>query len=215
MKISIIGAGAMGSLFGALLAEAGQTVILFDIRQDHVDAVNANGLTIEREETSRRIPVPATTDLHRIGLTALCLIFVKSTHTAVAAETASWLAGRTGLVLTLQNGMGNAETICSRLDPSRVMAGTTSHGATFLEPGAIRHAGAGDTVIGPWTEKGVAGARRVADLFSKAGIHTLVNNHVRSVLWSKLFINVGINAITALTGIKNGQLLDLEQTRQP
>ncbi len=214
MKISVIGAGAMGSLFGALLAEAGHKVILFDIRKDHVDKVNAKGLTVEREDTSRKISILATTDINRIGPTELCLIFVKSTHTAAAAETAGRLADRTGLVLTLQNGMGNADTICNVLDPSQVIAGTTSHGATFLRPGAIRHAGAGDTLIGPWTEKGLSGAKHVADLFNKAGIQTHVKEDVRTVLWSKLFINVGINAITALTGIKNGQLLDLEKTRQ-
>jgi len=214
MNVCVIGAGAMGSLFGSMLAEYGQTVTLFDIRQDHVDAINAKGLTIEKEETIRRIQISATTDINRIGPTDLCLVFVKSTHTADAAETAGQLAGQTGLVLTLQNGMGNAETLCDRLDPSQVIAGTTSHGATFLQPGAIRHAGSGDTVIGPWEEKGMAGAERVADLFSKAGINTLVKENVRNVLWSKLLINVGINAITALTGIKNGQLLDLAQTRQ-
>jgi 2-dehydropantoate 2-reductase len=214
MNICVIGAGAMGSLFGALLAEAGKKVTLFDVRQDHVDAINADGLTVEKEETSRNIRISATTDIHRIGPTDLCLIFVKSTHTADTAETAGLLAGQTGLVLTLQNGMGNADILCGWVDASRVIAGTTSHGATFLQPGVIRHAGSGDTFIGPWEEKGLSGANRVADLFSLAGINTLVKEDVRSVLWSKLLINVGINAVTALTGIKNGQLLDLDQTRQ-
>ncbi|BBO77012.1 2-dehydropantoate 2-reductase [Desulfosarcina widdelii] len=214
MKIAVIGAGAMGSLFGALLAEAGQEVTLLDIRQDHVDAVNAEGLVVEKEGTRRQIRIRATQDANSVGPTDLCIVFVKSTQTAEAARTVARLAGPSAPVLTLQNGMGNAEALAEALDPIRIIAGTTSHGATFLGPGAIRHAGSGDTVIGPWYEEGTAGAEAVAEAFDKAGIATRVVAEVRSVMWAKLFINVGINAITALTGIKNGQLLDLEQTRR-
>ncbi|WP_319522930.1 2-dehydropantoate 2-reductase [uncultured Desulfosarcina sp.] len=214
MKIAIIGAGAMGSLFGALLAEAGQQVTLLDIRQDHVDAVNAEGLVVEKEGTRRQIRIRATQDADSIGPTDLCIVFVKSTQTAEAARTVARLAGPSTLVLTLQNGMGNAEALAEALDPARIIAGTTSHGATFLEPGAIRHAGSGDTVIGPWDSENMDGATAVAEAFDQAGIATKVVAGVHSVMWAKLFINVGINAITALTGIKNGQLLDLEQTRR-
>ena len=215
MNITVIGAGAMGSLFGALLAEAGNTVTLLDIRRDHVDAVNANGLFIEEKAGVRRIVrIQATTEPDRIGPTDLSIVFVKSTHTAMAAETAARLSGKTDLVLTLQNGMGNADTLTETLDPSQVIAGTTSHGATFLGPGAIHHAGKGDTVIGPWATAGMSGAERVAEVFHRANIVTRVVDDVRTVLWAKLLINVGINAITALTGIKNGQILELESSRQ-
>lgn len=214
MKITMIGAGAMGSLFGALLAEAGAMVSLLDIRRDHVDAVNAKGLSVEKAGACRTVRIQASTDPDRVGPTDLALIFVKSTHTAAAAAIAARLSGSTGLALTLQNGMGNAETLAGTLAPIRVLAGTTSHGATFLAPGAIRHAGEGATVIGPWAAAGIDGAERVADVFNRAGIATRVVADVRSVLWAKLFINVGINAITALTDIDNGQLLDLAQTRQ-
>jgi 2-dehydropantoate 2-reductase len=214
MKIAMIGAGAMGSLFGTLLAEAGETVTLLDIHKDHVDAINTHGLLIEKGGQRRTVRIPATTDAERIGPVDLALVFVKSTHTADAAQTATRLAGKTGLVLTLQNGMGNAEMLAKALDPERVNAGTTAHGATFLGPGAIRHAGEGETVIGPWTATGKGGAETIAGLFNGAGIATRAVADVHSVLWAKLFVNVGINAITALTGIKNGQLLDLEQTRQ-
>jgi 2-dehydropantoate 2-reductase len=100
------------------------------------------------------------------------------------------------------------------MDPERVIAGTTAHGATFLNPGAIRHAGEGETVIGPWTQAGRDHADSLAGFFSGAGIPTRAVTDVHTVLWAKLFVNIGINAITALTGIKNGQLLDLSQTRE-
>ncbi len=214
MNIAVIGSGAMGSLFGALLAEAGEQVVLVDIRQDHVDAINAHGLAIETSGTERRLQIQATTDPTRMGTVDLCVIFVKSTHTQAAAQTAARLCTPTSRVLTLQNGMGNAETLAAALDPSRVIGGTTSHGATFVGPGAIRHAGIGETVIGPWSSAGAAGVDAVATIFNQAGIETRVASDIRRVMWAKLFINVGINAITALTGITNGQLLDLEQTRR-
>ncbi|BBO90646.1 ketopantoate reductase family protein [Desulfosarcina ovata] len=214
MKIAMIGAGAMGSLFGALLAEAGETVTLLDICTDHVNAVNANGLVIEKQNQRRTVRLPATTDPQHIGPVDLAVVFVKSAHTAAAAQTAADLAGSSGLVLTLQNGMGNTEVLAESVDPSRIIAGTTANGATFLEPGTIRHAGSGETVIGAWTSTETARAATLADTFNRAGIVTRVVDDVRAVLWAKLFINIGINAITALTGIKNGQLLDQPETRQ-
>ena len=214
MNITVIGAGAMGSLFGALLAEAGNMVTLLDIHREHVDAVNAIGLSIEKAGDRRIVAIQATTDPGRIGPTDLSIVFVKSTHTAAAAETAARLSGKTDLVLTLQNGMGNADTLAETLEPSQVIAGTTSHGATFLGPGTIRHAGEGDTVIGPWATAGMTGAEQVAEVFCRANIVTRVVVDVRTVLWAKLLINVGINAITALAGINNGQILELEWSRQ-
>lgn len=213
MKIAMIGAGAMGSLFGSLLAEAGKSVTLLDIRKDHVDAINTHGLTVEKGGQQKTVRISATMDAETIGPVDLALVFVKSTHTDDAARTAARLAGSTGLVLTLQNGMGNADTLANALDPGRVIAGTTSHGATFLGPGAIRHAGEGETVIGPWAPTAMDKAESVADFFNQAGIVTRAVPDVHALLWAKLFINIGINAITALTGIKNGQILDLKSTR--
>ena len=97
MNIKVIGAGAMGSLFGALLAEAGETVTLLDIRRDHVDAVNARGLSIEKAGARRIVRLQATTGMNGPGPAAdLSIVFVKSTHTAAAAETAARLSGKNG-----------------------------------------------------------------------------------------------------------------------
>ena len=215
MKTAIVGAGAMGSLFGALLSEAGNDVSLYDVWQEHVDAINANGLQIEREGVRRSVRITATTNPEEIGQSDLVILFVKSTQTKTASAAARQLAGESGLALTLQNGMGNADVIAQNFDPVRILAGTTSHGATLLEAGCIRHAGVGPTTLGAWStsETGLENARRVADFFTTAGIETRAVDDVHSVVWNKLLINIGINAITALTGIKNGQLLDLEATR--
>jgi 2-dehydropantoate 2-reductase len=216
MKIAVVGAGAMGSLFGAMLAEAGNEVWLYDVWVEHVKIINKDGLRIEREGQTRTLSIEATTDPEQIGQAELVIIFVKSTHTASAAETARKLAGSDGAVMTLQNGMGNADILSEFIDPERVLAGTTSHGATLLGPGSIRHAGIGTTTIGAWaeTEQGRERARKLSDFFTKIGIETEAVDDVRSLLWNKLLINIGINAITALTTIKNGQILDLEITRE-
>ena len=213
MKIAVVGAGAMGSLFGALLAEAGSEVWLIDVWAEHIKIINEKGLSIEREGKTRSVEVKATTDSQRIGLADLIIVFVKSTQTAEAARVAKEMAGSGSLVLTLQNGMGNADVISEVIDPDQVVAGTTSHGATMIGPGIIRHAGAGPTVIGMWNGKDLTKARGIAQLFTHACIDTKVVENVREVIWDKLLVNVGINAITALTGIKNGQLLDLEVTK--
>ena len=216
MKTAVVGAGAMGSLFGALLAEAGNEVWLYDVWEEHVSAVNQNGLKIEREGRTRTVRMNATLDPARIGRAELVIIFVKSSHTRTAAQTAGTIADPDGSVMTLQNGMGNADIIAEFMAPDRILAGTTSHGATMLGAGRIRHAGIGPTTIGAWAASGQGQQRlgKVADFFNSAAIETQAVADVRGVVWNKLLINIGINAITALSGIKNGQLLDLEITRE-
>jgi 2-dehydropantoate 2-reductase len=158
----------------------------------------------------------ATTEPDQIGRADLTIIFVKSTQTRAATQTAQQIAGSDGSVMTLQNGMGNADIIAEFFEPDRILAGTTSHGATMLGAGRIRHAGIGATTIGNWaaTGQGRQTAGRFADFFSRAGIETEAVDEVRSVVWNKLLINIGINAITALSGIKNGRILDLAITRE-
>ena len=213
MKIVIIGAGAMGSLFGGLLAESGMNVRLLDIWAEHIRAMEKNGLSIEREGRTRYVPVNASTGPENMGNADLTVVFVKSTQTASAARTAALVAGDSGLILTLQNGMGNAEKLSEVVDSRRIIAGTTAHGATLLGPGRIRHAGKGPTVMGSWSGDQDPGLEAIAEIFTRAGISVKLTDNIQTVIWEKLLINVGINAVTALTGIKNGQLLDLPVTQ--
>jgi 2-dehydropantoate 2-reductase len=180
-----------------------------------VEAIQSGGLTVEYGGSRRKVGLKATLDPDAAAGAQLVLIFVKSTQTAAAAATAASLAGKSGCVLTLQNGMGNAETLAEAVPADRVVVGTTSHGATLLGPGRIRHAGKGPTTIGPWSAEPKAGqrAQKVAETLTGAAIDAEVVEKVLPILWNKLIVNVGINAITALTGIQNGQLLDLDITR--
>ena len=108
--------------------------------------------------------------------------------------------------------MGNADIISQLVDTDKVVAGTTSHGATILEPGLIRHAGIGPTLIGMWSKNNNFELENIKNVFCSAGIDTKIEDNIHLVVWKKLIINVGINAITALTGIKNGGILDLPPT---
>lgn len=214
MKIAIIGAGAMGCLFGALLKESGADVHLLDIAVDHVAAINRRGLTLEHEGCRRRVTIPATTRSQDIGPVELAIVFVKSTATGAAVKNSLGLLGAQSLVLTLQNGLGNPEIIAEHIPAGRVLAGTTAQGATLLGPGAILHAGTGITRLGFWQKNGAGAIEPVLDLMNAAGIETEVVDDVRALVWNKLLINIGINAITALTGIRNGQLPELAVTRE-
>jgi len=214
MKVAIIGAGAMGSLFGALLADAGNDVWLLSTWQEHLAAISDKGLKINYKDHTRTIYLNTATRLEEIGPSDLTLIFVKSYHTETVAGTAAALAGAEGVIMTLQNGLGNAEKLAACIDPERIIAGTTSHGATVLEPGHIRHAGMGATVIGSWNGNNKPVIDEIAAAFCRSGIETQVVDNVRPVIWEKLLVNVGINAITALTGMRNGQLLDMAVTRE-
>lgn len=204
----------MGCLFGGLLTEAGQEVCLFDTWQEHVAMLNREGLTIVREGKERIVQVKAYTDPTRIKQTDLAIIFVKHGQTHQAAETALTLCGDHGYILTLQNGMGNAEIIAGLVGPGRVICGTTAQGAMLLGPGRIQHSGTGETLLGSWDHSTPEILNELAGVFTAAGMPTAAVDNIAPVLWSKLFANVGINAITALTNIRNGQLLDMESTRQ-
>ena len=175
MKITVIGAGAMGSLFGALLAESGCEVWLFDVWLEHVMMINEKGLRIEREGKRRAVKLNATAETDRLGKADLIIIFVKSTQTADAAKTAQAIIEPNCPVLTLQNGMGNADIIAKTIGAKCVVAGTTSHGATLLGPGSIRHAGVGPTVIWMWESGNPTQEHTIAKSFNDAGIQTEVD----------------------------------------
>jgi len=212
MDITIIGAGAMGSLFGSLLAQSGENILLLDIWKEHVDVINSKGLTIESSGKTHQVDIKASSNMQDTPKSDLVIIFVKSTQTEQAAVQALKCLKDQGAVLTLQNGMGNADKISKVVHPDRVIAGTTSHGATMLGPGFIRHAGTGPTLIGMWSGKKNQDLENIKNIFCSAGIDTKIENNIHSIVWKKLIINVGINAITALTGIKNGGILDSPPT---
>ena len=212
MKIVIIGAGAMGSLFGGHLARSEEEVWLVGNRKEKIDAILSVGLTIEKNEKTQIIRVNATSDVASVGKADLVIFFIKTYHTEKAVSDALVLQKEDTTFLTLQNGLGNEDVICKKVNRSNVMLGVTNHGATLIRPGYIRHAGWGKTYIGELDGKITDRAAHIAQIFSDVGIETKVSPNIHGLVWNKLLTNVGINALTALTGLKNGQLLDYPET---
>ena len=214
MEILIIGAGAMGGLFGALLAPHA-AVSLFTTNGEHAQVIQRDGLTLTgMDGLVRRTEVRALTDPAQYGGQAdLILICTKARSTDAAARTAHGLLARDGLVLTLQNGLGNLERIAAVVGPARASAGITAQAATLLAPGRVRHAGSGPTVLAalPGQDQRIAA---IAELFNRAGIETRITDDVDALLWSKLIVNVGINALTALLRVPNGVLAEVPECEQ-
>lgn len=217
MKIGIVGAGAMGCLYGGLLSASGQDVTLLDIMEDHVRAISENGLRIEIKSVDGSVEerifdsVKATINPLDIGVVDLAIVFVKSTFTRQAAEGNRALFGPDTTVLTLQNGMGNVEAISTVVDEKNIIAGTTAHGATMLGPGRIRHAGSGKTVLGELDGNPSKRVEEIAAMFNLAGLETEVTENVAGLLWDKLLVNVGINALTAILEVPNGKLVEIQE----
>ncbi|OGP74589.1 MAG: hypothetical protein A2V86_11955 [Deltaproteobacteria bacterium RBG_16_49_23] len=212
MKTVIIGAGAMGSLFGGLLTLSGEEVWLVDIWKEHIDAIRLKGLAIEEKGKTLNISIKATTDVRSIGKADLVLYFVKTYHSEKAVSDSLVLEKEDTLFLTLQNGLGNEETICKQVDRKKVALGVTGHGATLLGPGYIRHAGWGKTYVGEIDGRIADRMNKVAQMFIKSGIETKVSPRIHDLIWEKLFVNAGLNALAGITGLRNGQILDFPET---
>lgn len=215
MKITIVGSGAMGSLFGGKLAAAGQDVLLYDVYKEHVDVINAKGLAIEDAASGQvQIVRPrASADKADAADSDILVIFVKSTSTDEAAAAFEALAKPDTIALTLQNGLGNEDILRRHFGAHRTAAGVTSQGATFLGPGRIRHAGKGPTHMA-MANGDQARLAPLAQALAAAGFEIHVDKDVAGMVWSKLLINVGINALTALLGVKNGALLDYPDIKE-
>ncbi|MDK2883312.1 MAG: 2-dehydropantoate 2-reductase [Bacillota bacterium] len=214
MRIAVVGAGAMGCIFGGTLSEAGHEVTLIDLWAEHVRALNERGLKLTGVSGDRTIPVRATTSPEGLPQQDLVIIFVKSSATEAAVREAARLIGPATAVLTLQNGLGNAERIGSIVGPEKVVAGVTSHGGTLLGPGEVRHAGRGETVLGELCGRLTERVEKLAQVFTDAGLEARAVESVDSLIWSKLLVNVGINALTAILRVSNGELVKYPETRE-
>ena len=212
MKTVMMGPGAMGSLFGGLLTRVGEELWLVGYKKEQIEPICSVGLTFEEKGKTQIIPMNATPDVTSVGKADLVIFFVKTYDTEKAVSDALVLEKEDTIFLTLQNGLGNEEVICKKVDRKKVMLGITGHGATLLGPGHIRHAGWGKTFIGELDHRITDRANRIARMFCDAEIETEVSSNIHNRVWEKLLVNVGINALTALTGFKNGQLLDYPET---
>lgn len=214
MKVTFIGAGAMGGLFGAIMTEAGLDVQLVDIWAEHVAAIKQNGLSIDHDGEHRTVKLDIYTDYRDTRPADLVIVFTKGYDTAEAAKAAQHVLTPDGLVLTIQNGLGNADVLAQTLPREKVITGTTAYACGVKGPGRIMHSGMGPSAIGPWGGAPLDKVQAVADLLTKATIKTAVKEDVDSLVWTKFLLNCGANAIVALCQMKNGDIMDLEISKE-
>ena len=214
---AVVGAGAVGSFFGAMLARAGHRVTLIG-RPAHVEAIERGGLRLQMAGRVEAIGLAAATGLAAVRDADLVLFCVKSTDTeAVAREMAPHL-GADALVLSLQNGVENAPTI-ARLVRRTVVPAVVYVATAMPEPGLVTHHGRGDLVIGPLDARAAADAalaprlQALVDLFATAQVPVRVSADVMAELWSKLMVNCAYNAISGLAQTSYGTLAALPEVR--
>ena len=212
MRITIIGAGAMGCLFAVLLADQ-EDVRLIDRSPEVVAAINEHGLRLLDAHGERIVHVPIATDPGQVAGSDVALILVKAAGTSWAGAMAQAVLAPGGLALTLQNGLGQREALVGILGTARVWQGVTAQGATWLGPGHVRHTGHGPTHLE--TRPCLAErANAVADVLRKAGLDVFLLPESGEHDLGKLLVNVGINALSGLLRVSNGVLAETPAVRQ-
>jgi 2-dehydropantoate 2-reductase len=211
LKVAIIGPGALGCLLAAKFSLAGEEVWLVDYRGERAELLNRQGLLLKTPanvETVVKVPAGLAGE---VGPVDLAILTVKTHQTASAALSLLLLLGPGGLALTLQNGLGNLEEMARVMGPERLLGGASILGVTKLQEGEVLLAGLGPTYVGPPPGSRVPPAKveAVAALFRRAGLPCEVRGDIEAVLWEKLLVNVGINPLTALLRVKNGDLLNI------
>jgi 2-dehydropantoate 2-reductase len=206
MKIAVIGAGAMGSVIGGLLAKAGNDVTLVDVWRETVEVINAKGLRINDEV----VKVRATDKPAEIGVVDLVLVFVKCYHTEEAVRNALPLIGTETVVLSLQNGWGNGPRIAKIVGEEKLLLGVCYHSATVAGAGDVLHVGKGMTFIGELNGKMTQRLAQVAETFKQAGIEVTPTYEVLKEIWSKLALNVCTLPTSALLRFYAPQLVQHE-----
>ncbi|MFH1869484.1 MAG: 2-dehydropantoate 2-reductase [Pseudomonadota bacterium] len=200
MKIAVMGAGAVGCYYGGMLARAGRAVVLIGRRQ-HVKAIKRDGLLLDAQSFREHVALEAGTDASGVAGAQLVLCCVKSTDTAsAAAEMAPHLA-TDAIILSLQNGVDNADRLQALLG-REVLPAVVYVAAEMAGPGHVRHRGRGELVIGP----SLHGAE-LARLFAAADVPVQVSDNVAGALWAKLIINCAWNALSAITQMPYGRIV--------
>jgi len=206
MKIGILGAGAMGSLFGGYLSQHNE-VWLIDVDPGRIDAIRSKGVAIRERDGVRVFRPNAALDASGLGPMELLMVFVKAMQSREALEKNRHLIGAQTYLMSLQNGAGHEEMLAAFAPPDRLILGTTQHNASRTPSGDIHHGGGGDTYIGFADADGTA-LESIAATFCRCGIHTAVSGNIRKQIWRKLFLNASASALTAVLQVQLGYLLD-------
>jgi len=204
-RVAVMGAGAVGCYHGGMLARAGHAVTLIG-RPAHVQAVRERGLRLQTLSFDETVAVAADTDAAAVADADLVLVAVKSPDTEAVAQAMRPHLAPHALVLSLQNGVDNAERLRAALPDQAVAAAVVYVATDMAGPGHLRHHGRGELVLEPVrTRPGLS--ERAAQAFIEAGVPTEVSDNVRGALWAKLILNCAYNALSALGRLPYGALV--------
>jgi 2-dehydropantoate 2-reductase len=209
MKIAVVGAGAMGSVYAALLAKAGNEVWAVDVWQEHIEAIRANGLHIEGASGDNTVPVNATTDAAEVGACDLVILATKARHVSAAAASIEAMLAPDASVLTIQNGLGSGDAAAAALGAARVSVGVAGgFGAKMLGPGHARHEGMELIRLGEMAGPVTPRLEAIAAVWSEAGFKVKCFDDIHQLIWEKLICNGTFSAVCTLTDLTAGGVLD-------
>jgi 2-dehydropantoate 2-reductase len=209
MKVGIVGAGAMGSVYGALMVDAGHEVWMFDKWQEHVDAMRSRGLTVEGASGNRTVAINATTNAAEAGPCGLVIVATKGHDTDAAVAGARAMIGPESAVLSLQNGLGNVEKIQNLLGehPGGVLAGIAGgFGASMVGPGHAHHNGMQAINIAEAAGGLTDRLEVVRAVWTSSGFTCNIYEDIWPVVWSKLNANIAVSACSSLFGLRTREV---------
>ena len=209
MHIAVVGAGNMGCLYGANLARAGEQVTLIDVWQEHVQAMQEQGLTMQGLHGEFVAEVAATTDPNTVSEVDLVVICVNGYNTGAAAEAAQVMLAPDGCVLTLQNGLGNIEILTEVLGDDRVVGGLTFHSADLQVPGQVRHTNKGPTYLGELDRRQAERLETIRAMMQRAGMQPQVEADIVATMWGKFLLNCSINPLCAIADLRPGHIREV------
>ncbi len=213
MKIAVVGVGAMGSVYAALMGDAGHEVWAIDSWAEHVEAIAARGLRVEGASGNRTVRIYASTDPAEAGACDLVIIATKAMHVESAAASAKPLIGTNTQVVTIQNGLGSADRVANALAGTSVIIGVAGgFGASIKRPGHAHHNGMELIRLGNRDGAVTLELKAIAEVWEGAGFKVRVFDDIAQLVWEKLICNVCFSASTALTEWTIGQVMAGEDT---
>ena len=207
LKVAVLGAGAMGCLFGGLLAEKGLDVILIDVWKEHVDAINNNGLKMDGHGGDRFIKVKATTDTSNLEKVDAIIVMCKATALTPALNSIKNIVGEKTVLMSFQNGIGHEAIMQEIIGKEKVLGGTTTQAANILGPGHIKNHAGLPSWIGEYDEGGMSErVKDVAETFTAYGLETIASENVKKRKWMKLFALTAIGPLSAIFDLNHTEL---------
>ena len=212
-RIVIMGAGSLGSLYGGILTEGGQDVILIRRSREYVEAIREGGLRISGVRGDRIIKAKVAADPERVGQADLILFTAKSFHTERAAKDCLSMVGQQTTLLSLQNGVDHIEKIANIVGREKVLGGSSTHNAVYVEPGHVRHTMDGLTTIGELDGSVTERVTRISKRLNDAGIKTAVSDNILGVLWTKLLICVSAITLNGVLDLPGAIMIEIPELR--